>query len=254
MVTTTVTLDLPPNLPPGHGLFVHLNDISEQTVAQASVSLPPSNPWPPRLATREPGVTFDLRIPLPRGFERERLAYRIGITDSSLHNLTVTEGRPDLVGRKEVAAGSLIVRSITPPAPPTNPASVQFADGLALLGFDPPQLDRAGATVQLRTLWSKRSEGNEAYTQFYHVLDEAGRLVAQQDQLHTKGRYPTSVWSIGEVVPETVQIALPRGLAPGAYKIALGLYDSSTGERLPILSSSLPFSQNSVVISSFVSP
>ena len=253
-VTVTVTLDLPPNLPPGHGLFLHLNDVAEQTVAQASVPLPPPNPWPPKLVTREPGVTFDLRISLPEGLEREQLRYRIGITDSSLRNLAITEGRPDLVGRKEVAAGSLIVRGAEPPPPSTNPVSVRFADGLELLGFDPPQLDRAGATVQLRTLWTKRSEGNRAYTQFYHVLDETGRLVAQQDQLHKKGRYPTSVWSIGELVPETVQIVLPPGSAPGTYKIATGLYDSSTGERLPVLSSSLPMSQNSVVISSFAWP
>ncbi len=254
-VTVAITLDLPPNLPPDHGLFVHLNDVEEQTVAQANIALPPLHAWPPKLVTHEPGVTFDLPISLPGGIERERLAYRIGITDSSLRNLVITDGRPDLVGRREVAAaGDLVVRGREAPPPSTHPVSVQFADGLQLLGFDSPKGDRAAQTVQLGTTWAKQLKGDRAYVQFYHVLDEAGHLVAQQDQRHKHGRYPTSVWAIGEVVPERVDISLPPGLAPGAYRIAVGLYDGSTGERLPVLTSSLPTSQNSVILGSFSRP
>jgi hypothetical protein len=246
-LTVTVTLELPQDLPLDHGLFVHLDDINQQTVAQASVSLPPPNTWPPKLASGEPGTTFDLVIALPQAVERERLTYRIGVTDGTVRNLRIVQGTADQIGQPEVVAGELVIHGERGPSPSSQP-SAQFADGLELLSFEPLQADVRERRLRLETVWSKRVHGSQDYKQFYHVLDENGRIVAQRDQLHRQGRYPTSVWALDEAVPEVVTVALPANLRAGSYTIFAGLYEPQTGRRLPIRSSSLPSRGDGVIL------
>jgi hypothetical protein len=46
-----------------------------------------------------------------------------------------------------------------------------------------------------------------------------------------EGRYPTSWWTAGEVVSETVKLDL-TAVKPGEYLLAVGLYDAKTITRL----------------------
>jgi len=50
--------------------------------------------------------------------------------------------------------------------------------------------------------------------------------------------YPTSFWEPGETLTDTHHIHVPPGVAPGAYRIAVGLYDPATGRRLPVVNES----------------
>ncbi len=45
---------------------------------------------------------------------------------------------------------------------------------------------------------------------------------------------PTSLWRPGETLVETVALPLPADLPPGAYTLALGLYDENSMERLTV--------------------
>jgi hypothetical protein len=74
------------------------------------------------------------------------------------------------------------------------------------------------------------------YTAFVHLLDAAGRLVAQNDSPPMAGRFPVTAWQPGDTIPDAHTIILPEGLPPGRYRMAFGLYDSQSQANLPALS------------------
>jgi hypothetical protein len=55
---------------------------------------------------------------------------------------------------------------------------------------------------------------------------------AQADSIPRAGLYPTNLWVVGALVPDTHRLLLPADLAPGRYEIHLGLYDLASGARL----------------------
>ena len=73
------------------------------------------------------------------------------------------------------------------------------------------------------------------YTAFVHLLDPAGQLVAQSDRPPLDGFYPTDAWLPGYPVRDRYALALPPDLAPGTYRLVAGLYDPTTGQRLPVV-------------------
>ena len=58
-------------------------------------------------------------------------------------------------------------------------------------------------------------------------------MVAQHVSLPADGEIPTSDWSFGEVISDRHVIEF-LGLPAGEYRLEVGMYDSTTGERLPI--------------------
>jgi hypothetical protein len=82
--------------------------------------------------------------------------------------------------------------------------------------------------------WRARGAISQDYTVFVHVLDAAGNLVAQQDNMPQSGHYPTSLWSPGEVVLDPYVLNLPGGAQGGPYLLRIGLYDQQTGQRLQL--------------------
>ncbi|MBK8431106.1 MAG: hypothetical protein IPL28_07335 [Chloroflexi bacterium] len=54
------------------------------------------------------------------------------------------------------------------------------------------------------------------------MLDGAGNLIAQQDSQPWDGRYPTTLWQVGELVAETKTIPLPA--VTSSDRLAIGAY------------------------------
>jgi len=84
--------------------------------------------------------------------------------------------------------------------------------------------------------WRATAPCERDYTTFVHLLDEHGRIVAQTDSQPRDGRYPTSIWGPGEVVPDQYAIIVPPDLPPGEYGMVVGMYHLESGERLPVRS------------------
>jgi hypothetical protein len=72
------------------------------------------------------------------------------------------------------------------------------------------------------------------YHVFIHVLSDQGGLLRQSDAEPKGGAYPTSAWAPGEAINDCVRIDTP-GLPETGWRIATGLYDLATGERLPVV-------------------
>jgi 4-amino-4-deoxy-L-arabinose transferase-like glycosyltransferase len=115
----------------------------------------------------------------------------------------------------------------------TERLSHVFEDSLALEGMQ--VADRTvspGESLTLDLYWSSVAPVGENYTVFIHLLDEDGNLVGQGDGLPVNGRYPTSVWSPGELILDTHVIPVSDEIPPGRYTLIAGLYRASDGTRL----------------------
>jgi hypothetical protein len=114
--------------------------------------------------------------------------------------------------------------------------SVNLGDQVDLVGYDlDSQEARAGDTLLLTLFWQAREQIEEEYTVFTHLADAEGHVWAQDDSYPVDGDYPTSSWSVGEIVRDEYALALPSDIPTGEYEIEVGLYLISSGTRLPVL-------------------
>jgi hypothetical protein len=112
---------------------------------------------------------------------------------------------------------------------------ITLGDHVKLMGYDVASDSiQPGGTLSLTLYWRCLSKMTTSYTVFVHLLDEQGRMVAQIDQLPEDGGFPTIGWLPGEVIVDHYTIPLQREAPVGDYRIELGMYDVSTGQRLPI--------------------
>ncbi len=132
----------------------------------------------------------------------------------------------------------LVPIKIAPAKPPCYspqyPLQVNFADKIVLIGYDLPQETiKAGKTLYLTLYFQGQAEMDEDYTIFVHLLDEESQIAAQRDSQPQSGNYPTSIWDIDEVVKDEYEMTLKPDMPPGTYRLEVGLYLLTTGERLP---------------------
>jgi hypothetical protein len=157
-------------------------------------------------------VDLDLPSTLSEGPYRLRLI---------LGDATGTRARCDVVDTLPIA---LRERTFTVPALP-HPQQAIFADLLQLQGYE---YAVAEETLTLTLWWQTAGEIQTPYKRFVHLYEvESGALPAQDD-----AALPTDRWGAGEVVSETVTLALDA-VPPGAYQVGVGWYDAESGIRLP---------------------
>ncbi len=113
-----------------------------------------------------------------------------------------------------------------------RPLQLDFGGKLRLVGADGPISAKAGTTLPLVFYWQTISPVQQDYTTFIHLLDSAGKIVAQLDLAPLSGTRPTSLWQPGETVRDEYPLALPANLPPGEYRLTLGLYLPPNGARL----------------------
>jgi hypothetical protein len=116
-----------------------------------------------------------------------------------------------------------------------TPLAADFGDALHLRGY---ALDatavRSSGMLTLTLEWEARAAPGADYTLFAHVFDERGERVGQVDVPPADQRAPTSDWQPGRFYSRVQRIPLPPDLPPGAYHVAIGVYDPSTFARLPL--------------------
>ena len=114
----------------------------------------------------------------------------------------------------------------------TRPDAV-WAQSLALRGMD---WHRLANTLHVTLHWEAERTPAADYVRFVHLGPADGptdaRPVAQSDGEPCAGSCPTTGWTVGEPVLDSVQIPL-RDVAGGTLRLALGWYNPDTQERLP---------------------
>lgn len=147
----------------------------------------------------------------------------------------------DAQGRPLAQVAFADVRLGTAPTiEPPRRAAYTFDGRLAFVGSAVPARAKPGETVPVELRFQRLAPGGEAATLFSHLLDRQGKVAAQLDgQPRDAGRlYPTTLWSVGEVVPVAVRLALPPDLPAGAYQLEWGFYVPDSQKRLRVLDES----------------
>jgi hypothetical protein len=126
-------------------------------------------------------------------------------------------------------------RSFDLPASIVYPLDYTLGQRVHLRGFD---LDRVavapGEALSLTLYWQADGPTELSYTVFVHLLGPDGMLHGQVDRLPAGGLAPTSSWAPGQVVSDALALPVQADAPPGAYQIAVGLYDPYSGGRLPV--------------------
>jgi hypothetical protein len=130
-----------------------------------------------------------------------------------------------------------------PPTPPPlaqvseqnwTPWQANWEPGITLQAVDVPDGVASGEAIAVGTIWSAGRNIRRPYTVFVHLYDTQAVLVAQRDTMPLEGGWPTPCWRPGEPFADWYVLVPTQPLAPGSYRLELGLYWLPTGERLPV--------------------
>ncbi len=117
-----------------------------------------------------------------------------------------------------------------------NPPGTVLAsqpDTLRLLGIT---ITHTPEQLTVTPAWDVRDHLAGDYNVFMHLIDAQGQRVAQVDVAPGGAAWPaTSAWQPGQQISVPLPLPLPADLATGEYWLILGLYDSTTGERVPLI-------------------
>ncbi len=210
-----------------YSVFVQaLNPVGPGLLAQVD-TLPghgyfPWERWTPGVTRRD---TYSLS--LPSVDEPQRVPVVAGLYDSAtMKRLAATQA-----GRTTdaVVIGSIVLRPASPLSVPQSarlPQPVVFGDA-RLVGVEiAPDAQKLGVTLW----WQADGTLPADYTVFVHLAGPTG-LAATGDGPAAEGRFPTSAWAMGDVVRDAHSMPLDK-VAPGSYRLAVGLYDPATGTRV----------------------
>jgi hypothetical protein len=151
--------------------------------------------------------------------------------------LALVDSGTDEAAGVTMTAGRLAVAETSCPIilpPGAVETDSRFGGLLRLHGY---QLERLDGRLRLTLYWQAEQRMETDYKVFVHVFEPStGVPVAQDDSMPHRGGYPTRFWWPGEIVEDHIPISLDAA-APGLYRLAVGVYDPVTMERIPVTDS-----------------
>jgi hypothetical protein len=132
--------------------------------------------------------------------------------------------RPLLVQPDEVATG-------------LDGPSLEFGRAARLVGHR-LSVDTAypGQDLSLFVCWQGIARMERDYTVFIQLLGQENERVAERYTYPGLGRFPTSLWPTGLAFCDQYRVSIePWAPTPEVYRLAIGLFDADTGERLDTL-------------------
>lgn len=127
--------------------------------------------------------------------------------------------------------------------PPPNPISAQLGDSIYLAGYD---LSPLSSPLPLMLYWKNTTSLSTDYTVFTQLIGPDGQVWAQWDNPPQAGRYPTSAWAKNDTVVDRYTLTLRGGAPTGEYRLLVGMYHPTTGERLPATIDGQPQPDNAI--------
>ena len=110
-----------------------------------------------------------------------------------------------------------------------TPLGLEFGAQMRLLGYD---LAQSSDALTLTLYWQARQRMDTDYKIFVHLFNPLTEdIPVQDDAMPLRNSYPTRWWAEGEVVGDVILLPL-TDVPAGEYRLALGVYDPATAERL----------------------
>ncbi len=98
----------------------------------------------------------------------------------------------------------------------------------------------SGQRVYVVLWWRTLRRPDQNYSVFVHLLDSKGEMVAQFDKLPLSDFYPMRSWPLDVDQRDTYPLKIPEGANLQGACLAIGLYDSRTGQRLTVSQDGAP--------------
>ncbi len=148
-------------------------------------------------------------------------------------------GQSFLVLDQGVGLGSQRVVLYTfPSAQPLTETGVgiEFGDPswVRLNGYGYTAETHPGEELLVALEWESLRPVDQNFHVFVHLLNAQGERIAQRDGQPLLWLRPTSTWQPGERIEDRYGMMLPDDLPVGRYRIVIGLYEPSSGERQPV--------------------
>jgi hypothetical protein len=183
----------------------------------------PAEQWTPG-----EGIVDHLAIPVAPGTPPGDYAVCLSLHSGSIGSLLPVLDDAGRHAGTSVQLPLRLARAAAPPDPETLPIRNRLdanANGLTLLGFNlEPTSARPGERLFLTLFW-RADEPPLPDTDVTLTVDDATLYTGAP--IH--GTYPTSEWTVGEIVADRYAPRLPRDAPPGDYPLRLRLNASSTG-------------------------
>jgi hypothetical protein len=110
----------------------------------------------------------------------------------------------------------------------------RFSNGALLLGLESKmRRARANDSADFTLVWRAETPLPHDQTIAVALLDETGRIVAQQENEPAGGKRPTSGWTPNEYVEDGWKLRIPRDVGRGALRLAVSMVDPVTNQRVP---------------------
>jgi hypothetical protein len=216
-----------------YSVFVHLIGRGYQNVGQFN-TYPGLGLRPTR--TLQPGqIVADTYPVLVEGGAAAptRLLVNMGLFDFN------EPGRPGLEATGptgQPAASTIGQLKLIPahwPSIPDTPPIAEFEDHIRLIGVAVLGCQGQMQACEITFKWLAQGKPAADYTVFIQLWasDPQQKFIGFDSQ-PLSGDYPTSLWDTGEVILDPHELDLST-VPPGEYRILAGLYNLSTGARLP---------------------
>jgi len=210
-------------------LFVHLLDENDIVVAQRNLfhgsGLYPTSQW---AAGEQFCDTYVLTIPYTT-FAPSQTQFEAGLYDH-----TTGLRLPASDGGDSVRFGKVEIQPN--PGEYPNPQEFLFEDDIALVGYSVnPRLAVPGDTIPVTLYWQSNGVLSRDYKVFVHLVGEDDLRIAQHDSEPQGGDAPTGSWAPGQVVVDEHPLVIAPDAPDGVYRLVVGLYDETSGERLRLV-------------------
>lgn len=110
--------------------------------------------------------------------------------------------------------------------------TAMFGDTIRLLGYE-TVVNNQDQTLNLTLWWQAITDPAHDLKRFVHLYDPSTEsILAQDDAMPRDWTYPTSWWVAGEVISESITLAI-GDIPNGDYQLGIGWYDPTSVTRLP---------------------
>lgn len=120
-----------------------------------------------------------------------------------------------------------------------NTVKADFGGEMRLLGYALNSKTFApGEALHLTLYWESQIAMDRNWSIFVHLVDEEGVIAAQRDRYPGQGLLATTLLRPGQTFADAYVIPIPKvAYVPSSARLEVGLYDLTTGERLPLAGS-----------------
>lgn len=194
-------------------IFVQLYDVNRDSIVTGIQDWPLNGVYRVRAWKLHQTMPLSYRLPIPSYLNSGPYQLQVGVFD------LIAQKRIPLVADGNSQPDTTVNIPLTlSQQVPENFTSVNYADLIGLEGYT---LKPAKTGLEIIFFFRALDSISHDYTLFVHIVDGNDRIVAQKDAQPFNGEYPTSKWSLSDLIVEV------RTLSPipeGEYKIYIGWY------------------------------